>query len=341
MATMKLVILVAALLGASVWMTQLVRQAAMKRGLLDHPNARSSHVTPTPRGGGLAIVVVTSVGMLILFLSGFSSARLLLALLVGGGAVALAGYLDDRGVINIATRLAIHVSAAILAVVLVGGLTELDFGNGPRQLGLVGPVLSVLGIVWTLNLFNFMDGIDGIAASEAVFVAGAGAALTSMAGATSTVPLAATVFAAAALGFLYWNRPPARVFMGDVGSGYLGFCLAVFALAAGREEPAHFNAWLILSAVFIVDATITLIRRLVRGERVYEAHRSHAYQWLARRWGSHARVTLAVCAVNLAWLAPCAWACLTNPRLTKVWLILALIPLAFVCLVAGSGRRER
>ena len=332
--------LMAGVSAGSAWATSLVRRWSLKRGILDRPNARSSHEVPTPRGGGLAIVLLTSVALIVLWACKLIGLPLLLALLVGGGAVALVGFLDDHGHMSVGIRMLVHFGAAIFAVWLLGGLHALDFGSVSLPLGLFGDVISVLGVVWVLNLFNFMDGIDGIAASETVFVAGAGAALGLLAGTASAVPLAAAVLAAATLGFLFWNWPPARIFMGDVGSGYLGYSLAVLTLAAAAERPVLLSVWLVLAGVFVVDATMTLVRRLARRERVYEAHRSHAYQWLARRWGKHIRVTMAVIALNTIWLAPLAWACIVKPRLTAVWLAAALLPLAILAFLAGAGRRE-
>jgi Fuc2NAc and GlcNAc transferase len=185
-----------------------------------------------------------------------------------------------------------------------------------------------------------MDGIDGIAASEAIFVTGAAAALALGAGRLSGATGVELVTAAACAGFAAWNWPPARIFMGDVGSGYLGFLIGVLAVAEARENPVALWIWLILGGVFFVDATVTLVRRLVRRERVSQAHRSHAYQWLARRWKSHKKVTLGVTAVNVLWLLPCCYFAVQNPRLAAATALLALIPVAIAALLAGAGRRE-
>src|SRR5262249_277790 len=171
------------------------------------------------------------------------------------------------------------------------GLPPLLFGNHLIELGAAGYVVALLGIVWVLNLFNFMDGIDGIAASEAVFITCIAALVGLIRGWPAEVPAASWVLAFASAGFLCGNWAAARVFVGDVGSGYLGYVIAVLALASARTDPVALWAWLILGGVFFVDATMTLARRCLRGERVLEAHRSHAYQWLARRWGSHSKVT--------------------------------------------------
>jgi Fuc2NAc and GlcNAc transferase len=324
----------------SALLTAWVRRLALAHGILDSPNARSSHVRPTPRGGGIAIVVVSLAGMIALSWLGWIEMHLLVALTGGGAAVALVGHLDDRGRIGILGRFTMHVAAAIWATAWLGGLPEIHWGEEVVSLGYLGALFAVLGIVWALNLFNFMDGIDGIAASQAVFMAGAGAVLAVLAGMSNSTPAAALVLAAASLGFLAWNWPPAKIFMGDVGSGYLGFALAVLALAGMRERAVMFPAWLILGGVFFIDATMTLLLRLARHERVYEAHRSHAYQWQARRWKSHQRVTVACVLLNLLWLAPWAWLCVRFPAQSGWFVAAAWIPLIGLALVCGSGRPE-
>ncbi len=297
---LKIALLGALVFAASALLTGIVRRVALSSGLVDLPNSRSSHNRSTARGGGLSVVFATIVGVIALAITGV-------------------------------------VSAAFWALIWLGGLPPLLFSDHLIQLGAIGYLIGVLGIVWALNLFNFMDGIDGIAASEAVFVAGAGALLS--AGGRAGVTDAAAVFACACAGFLIWNWPPAKIFLGDVGSGYLGYVIAILALAATRESPIALWAWLILGGVFFVDATVTLLRRLLRGERVYEAHRTHAYQWLARRWGSHAKVTCAVQMVNVLWLLPCAVLATRRPSLAAATVIFAFAPLVLVA-IATSGRRE-
>ena len=338
---MKAIALVCAIAALTAWvLTGLVRRHSLRIALLDIPNSRSSHTVPTARGGGVAIVITSLAGMIGLATLGFVETRLLCALVGGGLAIAFVGYLDDRGRIGIGGRMGIHFVAAAWAVAWTGGLVEIHFGTTAFQLGMWGPVLSILGIVWVLNLFNFMDGIDGIAAAEAIFVAVMGGFLAGVGGAGLSVQSAAYMLAAASLGFLSWNWPPARIFMGDVGSAYLGYCLAVLALTSAREKPATLNVWLIVAGVFLVDATLTLIRRLLRREQVYQAHRSHAYQWQARKWGSHRTVTLATILLNVLWLAPWAWLAAARPDLRAWALAGAVLPLGLLGAVLGSGKRE-
>ena len=286
------------------------------------------------------MAVATTSGMVALYVAGIVSLPLSVSVVIGGGLVALVGFLDDRHSVRPGVRFVVHAAAALWALIWLGGLPPLVFGEHLVELGAAGYLIGVLGIVWVLNLFNFMDGIDGIAATEAVFITCAGAVLGLIAGRASEVPAAAAVLALASAGFLCWNWPPAKVFLGDVGSGYLGYVIAVLALAAARTNPVALWVWLILGGVFFVDATMTLCRRLLRGERVFEAHRSHAYQWLARRWGSHGKVTVTVIAVNLAWLLPWSVLAMKFPQYAIVSVIAALAPLALLAPLLGSGRAE-
>jgi Fuc2NAc and GlcNAc transferase len=325
----------------SALLTGAARKVALSYGVVDLPNERSSHTSATPRGGGVSIVLVVSAAVAVLGLLDSLESSLVLAVGGGGTAVAIVGFLDDRYAVPARVRLAVHFGAAIWAVICLGGLPPLRIGSHLVALGWAGHALAVLGIVWALNLFNFMDGIDGIAASEGIFVAGFGSLLAAAAEVGHTgVPRVGFVLAGACAGFLLWNWPPAKIFMGDVGSGYLGYVIAALALAATRENPAAPWVWLTLGAVFFVDATLTLVRRLIRGERVYEAHRSHAYQWLARRWGSHQRVTVVVMMVNLIWLLPCAFLATLHPDHAVAIVVVALVPLIALAIAAGSGRRE-
>jgi Fuc2NAc and GlcNAc transferase len=285
---------------------------------------------------------VTSVAAVaLMYVLHILSAQLFAALAGGGLAVAVVGFVDDRHTLPARMRLAVHVCAAVWCLAWLGGLPPLQIGEHMVHLGWTGYVLGTLAIVWALNLFNFMDGIDGIAASEAIFVSGAGAVLGSVSGGADGVVLASTLVGAACAGFLVWNWPPAKIFMGDVGSGYLGYVIAALAMAAAMDNPIAAWVWLILGGTFFVDATVTLARRTLRGERLHEAHRSHAYQWLARRWGSHRPVTLSVLAVNVLWLLPAAWLAMRHPQ-CAVWIVVgAYVPLIILAAVAGAGRQEQ
>jgi Fuc2NAc and GlcNAc transferase len=325
---------------ASTGLTGVMRLLALSHGVMDLPNERSSHDRATPRGGGASIVLVCSATAILLGSRTTLDLRPVLAMLVGGTAVALVGFLDDQGSLTARTRFVVHLAAAICAVICLGGLPPIRIGGQVVVLGWTGHVLAVLGIAWTTNLFNFMDGIDGIAACEGVFVALAGSLLGLVGGGSSGVASLGIVLAASCGGFLFWNWPPARVFLGDVGSGYLGYVIAVLALAAARTNQVALWVWLTLGGVFFVDATVTLVRRLVRRERLHQAHRTHAYQWLARRWGSHRSVTIAVLTVNALWLLPCAVFAALHPGFAAQTSAIALVPLVALAIAIGSGRRE-
>jgi Fuc2NAc and GlcNAc transferase len=330
----------AIVLVVSAVVTGMVRRFALSHGVMDIPNERSSHTIATPRGGGLSIVLTCTTTLVVFAALGTVQSRLVIALVGGGGIVAAIGFLDDRRPMRTALRLAVHIAAAAWAVAWLGGLPAIRVGNLVFSWGWFGYVLGVFGIVWTLNLFNFMDGIDGIAASEAVFVGG-GTVLLSLQSVSTDVTAVACIFCAASAGFLIWNWPPAKIFMGDVGSGYLGYIIAVLAMAATRDNPVAVWVWLILGGAFFVDATVTLARRSLRGERLHEAHRSHAYQWLARRWGSHRRVTLSVLAVNVFWLLPAAWLATRHPQVAVWSLAGAFAPLIVLAIAVGAGVREQ
>jgi Fuc2NAc and GlcNAc transferase len=326
---------------ASYLLTAWLLRLPLARRLVDRPNPRSSHSVPTPRGGGLSIVAALTGGAIVMTALGLLPLRLSAVLLLGGLGIAAVGFWDDARSAPVSVRMLVHFLAAAFAVYLVGGDWVLHLGRIAFDLGVMGPIAAVLAIVWALNLFNFMDGIDGIAASEAACVLfGAGALELCVAGSTPRDVAPLFVAGAACLGFLRWNWPPAAIFMGDVGSGYLGYVIAVIALYSSRTGTLNIFAWLILGGTFVVDATLTLLRRLLRRETLHQAHRTHAYQWLARRWGSHARVTSAVVVIDLVWLLPCAAVAVKFPQAAPLICVLALTPLVVAAHFAGSGRPE-
>lgn len=268
------------------------------------PNERSSHTTPTPKGGGLALVAVILAGVGFLGLTGRLAQPTAIAILGGGALIAIVGWFDDRHSLTVRARLSAHLAAALWALWWMGGLPTLVVGEHAIFLGAFGTALAAAAIMWAINITNFMDGIDGLAGGETATVALTGALL--IAPTDSALAAAAAITGGAALGFLPWNWQPARIFLGDVGSGFLGFMLAVLAVASERAGALPTLVWLLLYAVFAVDATVTLGRRLWRGERWYAAHRSHAYQRAVQAGWSHARVTGLVLLMNVG-LGLLAW----------------------------------
>lgn len=322
----------------SGWLAGVVRRYALLHGLVDVPGVRSSHTTPTPRGGGVAIVISVLATLILLWAIEVVEVSAALALAVAGGLVALVGFLDDHGHIAVRWRLLAHFVAAAWALAWLGGAPLVPYTEMAVGTGWLGAGVAAFYLVWLLNLYNFMDGIDGIASIEAICVCMGGACLYILHGLPG-MALLPLVLAAAVTGFSYWNFPPAKIFMGDVGSGFLGFVLGVMSLQAGWVEPQLFWAWLVLLGVFIVDATLTLLRRLLQGEKIYEAHRSHAYQHAARKFGRHLPVALAVGAINIGWLLPLAlWVGVWGGGVIGV--LLAYVPLVFLALRFSAGKRE-
>lgn len=324
-------ILLAAVFAASCAMAWGIRLYGLKH-LLDVPNERSSHTVPVPRGGGMAIVAASIGGCTALWWAGAMPGPLYATLAGGGALVAAIGFVDDHTPLPARVRIVGHLAAAVAATWLIGPVERLALGPWTLQLGWTAWPLTVVGLVWLLNLYNFMDGIDGLAGAEAVFTCAAGLVLAAAAGLQA--PWLA-VIAAASLGFLVFNWPPARLFMGDSGSGWLGFAFGAVALHQQTESPALVWPWLLLLGVFVADATVTLLRRIARGERWYAAHRQHAYQHAARRYG-HARVTRTVLGLNML-LAALSLLAVKMPLAAVALVALGYIGLCVLALRLGAG----
>ena len=329
-----------ATLVVSAVLTGWLRQLALSRGLVDVPNSRSSHDMPTPRGGGVAILLVVLVALPLLAWRGVLPLASLWALLGAGVLVGGIGWLDDHGDVAARWRLLVHFTAASWALAWLGGLPPLPVFGTTVDLGWAGHGLAVLYLVWLLNLYNFMDGIDGIAGIEAVTVCLGGLVLYRLSAGSGDAWVVPLLFVAAVGGFLVWNFPRARIFMGDAGSGFVGIVLGLLSLQAGGIAPELFWGWVILLGAFVVDATVTLIRRLIRSERVYRAHRSHAYQRVARQVGSHVPVSLAIGAINILWLLPMASLVATGWLDGALAALVAYTPLVWLALRCGAGQAE-
>lgn len=269
------------------------RRWAVER-LLDIPNARSLHTRPTPRGGGLGIVIGVLIGAWSLFISRILSMPFgeIAALSLGGGIVALVGWLDDIHRLPYRIRLAVQVISSAIIFITIGYFHTITAPFvGDIHLYSIGIPLALLWIMGLTNAYNFMDGIDGIAGGQAL-IAGLGWAIIGFMSGQSPVGLIGLLLSASSLGFLFHNWPPARIFMGDVGSAFIGFTLAVLPIIAGQRNPRFMVAGILVVWPFIFDTSITLIRRLTRGENIFVAHRSHIYQRLVIAGYSHRFVTL-------------------------------------------------
>lgn len=311
-------------------LTPALRALARRFGLIDRPNSRSSHAGPVPRAGGAAVAIAVVVALAIADVAAIAPA---MASWGTGAAVVLAGALalgalglaDDRFSLPASVRIAGQLAVAAAIVGWLGGLPRLPLPPPfDVPLGALGAPLAALWIVAVVNFFNFLDGIDGLAALQAAVTAAGIAVASFEAGAA----LVAAALVGAALGFLPFNWSPASVFLGDVGSYFIGGALAALPLAA--PEGARPGALLLVAlslSLFLADACLTLARRALRGERVWHAHREHLYQHLARRFG-HAPVALAIGAAS-ALVTTAALLAAADGRAAAAWAALALALLAF------------
>ena len=303
--TMSNVFMIAAVAGASALLTALLRRHAVRIGMVDVPGERSSHAVPTPRGGGLAIGIMSCAGAAWLHRQGLIGAGLFNAVLAGAPAVMLVGWIDDWRGLAPAVRGLAYLCIAGWTVLFFSGLSSIDLGTVRLHFGAAGLVVGTLALAWLINLYNFMDGTDALAGIEAVCACLYGGLLFALAGDAGAAWLCAVV-AAACTGFLLFNWPPARIFMGDAGSCSTGFLLGVLALYGEQSGAVPILCWAILLSVFICDATLTLLRRIAAREKWYSPHRTHAYQLLVQAGLSHRGLALSVMAINLLVLGPLA-----------------------------------
>ncbi len=326
----------------------LVIRNAQKWHLIDNPNHRSSHVRPIPSGGGLGVVLAgVLTGLCLVWYSHWN--WILGATVIAISCVlAAVGFIDDLRPMRASHRLGVQlvVSAAILFS--MGGLPEIERFMGAEISRIFLYAFLLVVILWWINLFNFMDGIDGLAGSQAVFMLLSGSGLLAWLNPgvmTHPMWLWMICIAAAVLGFLLLNWPPAKIFMGDVGSLYLAFMIMSLALMSIRYHwisvPMGLSMWAILGATFVTDATVTLLVRMASGQRWYEGHRSHIYQQLSMRWNGHQSVATLYIGINMLWLLPLAAACVAWPQWVSLWIALAYLPLIAVAFILGAGRHER
>lgn len=271
------------------------RRWSLRKGLLDVPNDRSSHDSPTPRGGGLVIVVVSL--MLYAFITLFLTNNFKWSYLAAAGLVALISWLDDLYSVSFILRLLVHAIAAALLIWSVSYPRELLIPgiNSSFFVGDFGAVIAFLWVVWMVNAYNFMDGIDGLAGSQAVLAGFAWLTIGYISG-IGNIYFFGGVLAFSSIGFLIHNWSPAKVFMGDVGSAFLGFTFAALPLMAADEKwpdsPLLFFAAVSFIWFFLFDTVFTFIRRVLRRERVWTAHREHLYQRMTLDGMTHDSVTL-------------------------------------------------
>jgi Fuc2NAc and GlcNAc transferase len=272
---------------------------ASNYGVLDIPNSRSSHTTATVRGGGLVVALMWLVVLLLFSIVSEPVGKFAMGVAPAAFCVAFVGWLDDLKGLSARIRLAAHIGIACFFLIVLTKTDAVGFAWDPLSIGWVGYLGAIFGIVWSINSFNFMDGTDGLASVQALFLFGVGGWILNRHGA-GELGLCAWIRCGSILGFLYWNWPKAKVFMGDVCSGFLGLLVAAFTLYAARVAKVSLIVWIILYSVFWFDASMTVMRRIYRQEDWLSAHRSHAYQRLYHLAGwSHFQILKGAMFLNI------------------------------------------
>lgn len=321
------------LFASSLLLTRAYQTTVQRKDfLLDHPNERSSHAESTPRGAGVVFVSLWLLLLALFYGLHWLPSAQIWVFVPGLVGVALIGYCDDFRPIPVRWRAMVHLLAAASCLVALGGTSSILIGNTQISLGWFGSVIGIITIVWSTNLFNFMDGVDGLAGSEALAVFGAGGFLLWFVGA-DVLALLSWGMAVLVLGFLKWNWSPAKVFMGDVGSVSLGYLIVAFALIGEVWYHLPGILWLILYGVFIFDATATFLRRLIARDRWYDPHRLHAFhRFLDATQCSHRTIVAYVSVLNVFLIAIAWWSYLHQTYL--LWGFALAYTLLAICYLA-------
>ncbi|MCA9007497.1 MAG: glycosyltransferase family 4 protein [Planctomycetaceae bacterium] len=331
--------------------TCVILKLAPQLGLVKSPTSRCSHVMPTPRGGGVSFVISSLIAFSILYFSGELSGTLIPVILCGGTLIAALGFWDDLYNVPVRYRLVAQASIIAASVFALSPLPALELWGWKLDAMLLSWGIATVALIWWLNLFNFMDGIDGIAGGEAASTLVAATLLIFIkTGLFATTEQALMLLLTVSLlGFMIFNMPPAKIFMGDAGSTFLGFTLGIVALSSLNSGLLNLWVWLILPAVFWVDATFTLLRRMIRRDCWYQAHQSHAYQRLSRfleatrggrkaRHRAHRKVSLGTLCINVGWLLPLSLIALYWPAWGLLTVAVAWTPLVLLAVSCGAGK---
>jgi len=312
----------------SLLATALVVDCARRFGWLEQPSIRGLHREVTLSRGGVGFVVFSAIALTFVLSIGALEVWQVTLLMAAGLCIALMGFIDDAHPLPILPRLGTQFAMVALAVWVLS----------PIPMSLAALIL-VIAWVWTVNLFNFMDGIDGLVATGVACIGLTAAILTAIGGQLD-LSIAWVILAGACVGFLRWNWPPARIFMGDVGSGYLGYVTALLAVVSIQRGAITIWSMLVLASPFWVDTGFTLLRRMLRRERWYEAHRQHAYQKLVLRWGNHRRVTLLLLGLQVAVITPLALWIHFRPDFAVAISIVVVLVLSVAVWRVGAGTPE-
>lgn len=304
------------------------RFVAQRYGWVDTPNIRSSHQRITPRGAGIVIALLTMAGAPYYA----SQPTAFCASLLPGLGVAAIGWWDDLRGLPTAPRFLLY-GLCGLSAVIISNLWPAPFS----AMSIITVLIVALALLWSINLYNFMDGINGLATLEAIFVLISSLALAPHSFYADQLQTFIYCLVATLCGFLLWNFPRAKVFMGDVGSAFLGFLLGLLALWSSSLQGPSIAVWLILLAVFIADTGYTLTVRICTGQRWYQAHRTHAYQCLNQLLHSHSKTVAVLMSINILWLLPWAWVLQNHWVTASLALPIAYVPLLALCYTLRAG----
>jgi len=303
------------------------------------PNYRSLHPQTTPRGAGIVVAAANLIAVAVGYRLGMIDHAYFMIFFVGGAVVALVGIADDRFELPALLRLGVQIAAAIWILYWFGGMPALGMGAVTVDLAGIGTIVAGLAMIWFFNLFNFMDGIDGMATSGTIYVT-ASAALILLLNNDHSLALLAALLCAAAAGFAYFNWPPARVFLGDAGSSFFSYTIAALILGSLWSDGMSLWTWLILLGYFVVDTTVTLFIRVATVKKWYRAHRSHAYQNLARLWENHLKVVRLVLLIELLWLLPLALLSVWMHGIAPFITAIAFLPIVVFAVRNGPLRED-
>ena len=310
----------------SYLLTSFIRIYAIKKSLIDIPGDRTSHDTPTPRGGGMAFITTWVLVLLLGTFSGYIDQKLAAAIIPASLLIAFVAFMDDHYDLSSMLRLLVQIIAAVVFLYFLDALDSPGSASVVAERNYTKMFLEMVAIVWSINLFNFMDGIDTIASVEGIYLFLLGGIFIFISGGTVEGSLA-VILSFSIAGFLLWNLPPAKIFMGDAGSHFLGFMVAALALICERKYGLSLLVWVILYGAFWFDAVLTLIRRMIRKEKWYMPHKLHAYQRLHQSGMSHGKVTLIYLKINVI-LAAIAYVGFTYVKLLNVSLIVSIVILS-------------
>jgi Fuc2NAc and GlcNAc transferase len=320
--TLKIFLIFTGAFFTSCIFTWVVRVYALSKNILDIPNERSSHIAPVPRGGGIAIIITFILSLSCLRWLNIVEQNLFMALM-GGIVIGALGCIDDVYSVAARIRIIVHFMMSIWVLYWLQGFAGLEFTKNFLA-HWINLVLASIAIVWCINFYNFMDGIDGLASGQGIFIGLSSGVAFLLCGASS-LSIVMFLFTASIAGFMVWNWPPAKIFLGDVGSGFIGYIFSVMIVYSASKKILPLEFWLIIFVVFAGDATFTLIKRAYQKKNWYSAHREHAYQSLIISGASHKEVTLKVLGFNCFFLLPLAFLTLFFPNSKIEFFILSVL----------------